>query len=1222
MKAKRIGGLLLTLAMLLSLAPALGGSARAANPTKLYLGGEWVGPASSGYYEVVGDGVTEWGSISTADTGNNGSATYANGTLTLDGWAAGSNSYYYDPNSTGSLDAGIYCVGDLTLVLKGTNKFSPVNDPDADQYTGGSGDEYYGIYVDGNLTIKNAAGENASLYLGAYEEWAQVKAAGIYCTGKLTVEQQSGGTLAVTVVGSDIDPRNTEDGTDSYGVYARGGLALSSGTLNATGGAATGTGCSCGVYATTAVPRSTVEVTVSGGATLTATGGTVSGTGYSYGVYGAATVSGSTVEVITSGTLTATGGSAAQGSSSGLYAQKLTISGGTVNAVGGSGVKSRGADPSAFTMSGGTLNATGGAATGAGGSAGLEMPSGGSYYPISVTGGTINAAGGSVPGGAEGENGSYGILCISSSADSKLFLTTGGTVVAKGYTYAARPTSRIAAPTLLCGANYNGTGTKASSAVSMSDKYAELRTDQVGVAVTGWDYGTYNETKNGPFYCAAAGVTVAYIGRGGTNYNSATRPNNAGDYTVTATYGGKTASADFTISRRDLSYASANFGTQRTYSGDAQGVALNSVTCDGKTLVRDTDYTITGGDTATNVGLVSLTLAGKGNYTGTRSDYWTLQKKTPEKADFTIPAIAAQPYTGYPIDAIPAPALKGGRTGCGEITVRYNGSAERPTEPGSYIVTFDVAGGTNYVAATGLAYGTLTIEAASAVIDSGTVDGTQLSWRLAQDGTLTVSGKGAIPDYNKSTSGAASPTTADIPWQNYKKEQIKRLVVEPGVTRIGHRAFQNCYVMTSATIADSVESIGDYAFEHCQALNEITLGENVTLGQNPFNDSPAKSYVEALLSARESDAYTASPYFESLCSVALTENYRDNVIAIARSQAGYHEGDSEADYGGGNTAGTGDVTEYGRYLSSSGNAWCSEFATWCVRMAGVPTSLLANSRGANATTFTSGTSAHYYDWTETGWGGGAYTPQKGDVILWDWENESPFNAETDYKTSLSHTTLLMSAVDNGNGTITLHVVHGNSSGAVGERDFVVDKTTGKRTSGGGCVGYFVAPDYGGDVETHTVVFNANGGVTVTANKTVANGGLYGPLPIPTGKGVFLGWFTAPSGGRRVNMYSPVSLGENQTLYAQWGITAPPRIVSASVSGTTLTYTVTGAPANALLFVAWYDANGRMLGMTSTNVSEGNTTDATLTVTADADIYKLMLVDKTTFVPLCPAWSNP
>ena len=1293
-------GALLTLALILALAPAMGGNAKAATtPTIICI--------------ITNDGYHQFTNVTESSSGEETCTLGSGKTAVYNRYQHQLTLTNYEANGSGIVtvdgkDCGIYCNGDLTIIVKGTCSLSS---------TAGTSANRIGIYAAGDLTIETTENGNHKLTVNMGQSAAS-SASGIECGGKLTINdsQISADYLTVNVTGSKVTgdsgvscgiraasidlgtpydlhdltatggivtgtnakscgiyatgavnvacdlsatggsadnaagsdsgsfgfwvnsltaTRGTQDakggqskGGMSAGIYTTAGLTVDGARFRPTGGAVTGAGKSYGVYATTAVPRSTVEVTVSGGATLTATGGTVSGTGASYGVYASTAASGSTVEVkAASGALTATGGSAASGSSNGLYANKLTISGGMVNATGGRGLRSRGADSSAFTMSGGTLNATGGAATGTGGtkespkgSAGLEMPSGG----ISFTGGTITAKGGTVPAGTTNYyDGSYGI-CFSSETASKLYLTAAGTVVAQGNTAAARFPGRLAAPTLLCGANYDGSDAVPSSVdttnvdSTKSTKYVKLLTDEVSLRVTDWDYGVHSDAKNGPFYCAAAGVTVAYTGRNGTTYNSTTLPTDAGDYTVTATYGGMTASADFTISRRDLSYASANFGTQRTYSGDAQGVALDSVTCDGKTLVRGTDYTITGGDTATNVGLVSLTLAGKGNYTGTRSDYWTLQKKTPEKADFTIPAIAAQPYTGAPAVELPAPTLLGNKTGCGAITVLYNGSAERPTEPGSYTVTFDVAGGTNYVAATGLSYGTLTIEPQAAEVATGTV-GT-LTWRLTADGTLTVSGSGAIPDYYK-IGGSESPTTADRPWQD-RKDDITRLVVENGVTRIGHRAFQNLQNLASATIADSVTSIGDWAFQNCYALTDVTLGGDVSdVGSGPFRSAPVESYAEAMLAAKENPLYTGSVYFDRLCGVTLTGNYRDDVIAIARSQAGYHEGDSEADYGGGNTAGTGDVTEYGRYLNSSGNAWCSEFATWCVRMAGVPTSLLANSRGANAKTFTDGTSASYYSWAQTAWGGGSCTPQKGDIILWDWETESPFNASEDWETSLSHTTILESAQNNGD-TITLHVVHGNSDGAAGEKDFTVFKATGKRVGAPGCVAYFVAPDYDGRVTTHTVTFDANGGAVSTASKTVAAGGLYGVLPLPTSRlgETFLGWYTAALGGKRVNVYSPVEPGGDRTLYAHWGGPLTAGITGLTVRDDTLLWSATLPGTGAVRAIAaWYDAGGRLLGTASAAVTASADMSGALPVgTGTRLTYRLMLVDAATFAPLCEA----
>ena len=410
----------------------------------------------------------------------------------------------------------------------------------------------------------------------------------------------------------------------------------------------------------------------------------------------------------------------------------------------------------------------------------------------------------------------------------------------------------------------------------------------------------------------------------------------------------------------------------------------------------------------------------------------------------------------------------------------------------------------------------------------GAADGdepeTNIKWSFSDDGTLTLSGSGATRNYAKNGSG--SPSTSDQPWRTYSA-QVTKLVVCEGITRLGDRAMQNFQKLEVVSLPDSLESIGLWAFQNCYALTDVNLSDSVVLdntgvfSNTPFNED---------LAATENDIYKSSSYYTTLLQTELTGNYRDDVIAIARSQIGYHEGDSEADYGGGNTDGEGDVSEYGRFLGSSGNAWCSEFASWCIRMAGVPTSLVNSSKGANANTFTADTTAAYHPWSETVWGGGSYTPGKGDVILWVWKGSSVTYAPDQ---SLSHTTLLESVEDNGS-TLTLNVVHGNSGNAVGTGRYVVNKTNGNLSNGNGYVGYFVAPDYeNSDVVRCTVSFDANGGtITGETSKRVAKGAMYGSLPLVTKKGQdFLGWFN--QNGKRITMYSPCRLEEGETLKAHW-----------------------------------------------------------------------------------------
>ena len=97
---------------------------------------------------------------------------------------------------------------------------------------------------------------------------------------------------------------------------------------------------------------------------------------------------------------------------------------------------------------------------------------------------------------------------------------------------------------------------------------------------------------------------------------------------------------------------------------------------------------------------------------------------------------------------------------------------------------------------------------------------------------------------------------------------------------------------------------------------------------------------------------------------------------------------------------------------------------------------------------------------------------------------------------------------------------------------------------------------------YTVTFNANGGSTSTASKSVIYGSTYGALPTPTRTGyAFNGWYTAASGGTKITSTTNVSLTTNQTLYAQW---------------TANKYTIT------------YNANGGILTTTSTGVTYGST----------------------------------
>ena len=135
-----------------------------------------------------------------------------------------------------------------------------------------------------------------------------------------------------------------------------------------------------------------------------------------------------------------------------------------------------------------------------------------------------------------------------------------------------------------------------------------------------------------------------------------------------------------------------------------------------------------------------------------------------------------------------------------------------------------------------LLFTTMPLAASAATLDEvaqpvGASSGTtgDCTWTLDDEGTLTISGNGAMGDYKeKNTNG----TYITAPWGT----NIKAVVIEDGVTSIGNYAFRSCTCLTSVTIGNSVTSIGEYAFYGCTGLTSVTIGNSVTsIGYEAFH---------------------------------------------------------------------------------------------------------------------------------------------------------------------------------------------------------------------------------------------------------------------------------------------------------------------------------------------------------------------------------------------------
>lgn len=188
---------------------------------------------------------------------------------------------------------------------------------------------------------------------------------------------------------------------------------------------------------------------------------------------------------------------------------------------------------------------------------------------------------------------------------------------------------------------------------------------------------------------------------------------------------------------------------------------------------------------------------------------------------------------------------------------------------------------------------------------------------------------------------------------------------------------------------------------------------------------------------KPSDVYRDSVYYEELSAYELTGDMRRDVVSIAYTQLGYHEGNDPTQMDGSNLFGSRNYTEYNRIWSpldngegngeSYGFAWCAAFVSWCLRQSGVPTAIAASEVSCARMMAWYRDHATYHP-------RGGYTPIAGDIIMFR------------YGSSAANHVGFVVGVDNGR----VYTIEGNTSGEVGLRSYLLGNST--------ILGYCV-PDY-------------------------------------------------------------------------------------------------------------------------------------------------------------------
>ncbi|MBO4338002.1 MAG: leucine-rich repeat protein, partial [Lachnospiraceae bacterium] len=355
-------------------------------------------------------------------------------------------------------------------------------------------------------------------------------------------------------------------------------------------------------------------------------------------------------------------------------------------------------------------------------------------------------------------------------------------------------------------------------------------------------------------------------------------------------------------------------------------------------------------------------------------------------------------------------------------------------------------------------------------------------------------------------------------------QNVRFIMIPEGITSIGDNVFSSCHCLESLSLPSSLKSVGLASFSSCNQLADIDYAgdpDGISCERNAFTG--------ALYEHPDfSDPYKGSEYYQKLMDVELTGDFVSDVMAIAESQKGYHEGDCFEELDGSNEDGDGEFCEqnyfkgcpewlwhpesYGYY---TWGGWCGIFCQWAYAMAGAPDEVMDVFAYKHQLQHT---------WDTTVYAGGSYELKKGDLIHFDYGHYAMV-VDVDY--------------DEENDKIDITTWNGNPDIALEVHSFTAssglyDKTFGVRD-------YYVVwyvpvtPEAAEQVASYDITFDATLGTVDKASKKVYDDAYYGILPVPHKDGyVFDGWYTDKSGrGKKITPYSVVNLTGDATLYAKW-----------------------------------------------------------------------------------------
>jgi gliding motility-associated-like protein len=455
----------------------------------------------------------------------------------------------------------------------------------------------------------------------------------------------------------------------------------------------------------------------------------------------------------------------------------------------------------------------------------------------------------------------------------------GNTTIALGsdYTVAFTSNTNVGTATVTITGMGVYTGTKTQTFAIVSKAASTLSIDTIA-----------NQTFTGaaitPLVVVKDGNTTLFLG---TDYTVAYTSNtNVGTATVTITgvgnYAG-TRTQTFTIIAKAASTLSIDVIANQTYTGSA--ITPTVVVKDGNTnLTLGTDYTVAY-TSNTNVGTATVIITGIGNYTGTKTQTFTIIAKA--ASTLSIDTIANQTFTGAAIT--PLVVVKDGNTTL-FLGTDYTVAHTSNTNVGTATVTITGVG--NY---TGTKTQTFTIVAKAAstlsidVITNQTYTGSAITPTVVlKDGNTNLTlGTDYTVAYTSNTNvGTATVIITGI--GNYTGTQTQTFAIVAkatstlGIDSIANQTYTGSAITPTVVVKDGNTNLTlgtDYMVAYTNNTNAGTASVTITGTGNYSGDNP--------------QTFTIAPKAVTIRANNASKIYGDANPSLSFSYSGLVAGDIE-----------------------------------------------------------------------------------------------------------------------------------------------------------------------------------------------------------------------------------------------------------------------------------------------------------------------------------------